>query len=279
MTTIDAHHHFWDPQRGDYGWLTPDLAHLYRSFGPADLAPELDACGVLGTVVVQAAATEAECDYLLGIAARTRWVFGVVGWLDLRSRSAPERIASRAGLPKFVGVRPMLQDEADIAWITSPGTAPAFRALAEHGLAFDALIRVPQAAHVAALAARNPDLKIVIDHGAKPDIAGAERTRWAAAMRELARHPNVHCKYSGLLTEAGTGAGAGDLRFYAQMLLDLYGPSRLIWGSDWPVVLGASSYRAWIGMARDLMSEAPPESREAIMGGNAVSFYGLRPDE
>jgi L-fuconolactonase len=276
VITIDAHQHFWDPQRGDYGWLSPDLTHLYRTFAPDDLAPELEACAVLGTVVVQAAPTDAECDYLLQVAARTSWVFGVVGWLDLRSPAAPERIASRARARKFVGVRPMLQDEADIGWVVGQESAPAFRALAEQGLAFDALIRVPQAAHIAALASRNPDLKIVIDHAAKPDIARAERTRWAGAMQELASHRNVRCKYSGLLSEAAPGAKASDLRFYADTLLELFGPSRLMWGSDWPIVGGASDYRSWIGMARELLSGAPPESRAAVMGGNAVGFYGLQ---
>jgi L-fuconolactonase len=275
VSTIDAHQHFWNPERGDYGWLRPELTHLYRSFEPDDLAPELDSCAVIGTVVVKAAPTEAESDYLLGIAARTQWVLGVVGWLDLQCPAAPDRIASRARAPKFVGVRPMLQDEADIDWIARPQNVPAFRALAEHGLAFDALIRVPQAAHIATLATQNPDLRIVIDHAAKPDIARAERVHWVAAMRELARHPNVHCKYSGFLSEAGPDAKAYDLRFYVDTLLELFGPSRLIWGSDWPVVESVSDYRSWIGIAQDLVSEASPEARAAIMGGNAVAFYGL----
>lgn len=275
MITIDAHHHFWDPARGDYDWMTPGMAHFYRVFGPADLAGELSDCSVGGTVLVQAAPTDAECDYLLDIADRTPWVRGVVGWFDLQSPRAADRIAARAVHPKLVGIRPMLQDQPDVAWIAEPVMSPAFRALAAADLTFDALIRVHQSAVIATLAEHNGDLAIVVDHAAKPDIERSERTRWVQAMRALARHSNVVCKLSGLLTEAGPGADASSLRFYVDTLLEIFGPSRLLWGSDWPVLTAASDYRSWMSMTRELLADLSAESRAAIMGGNAVAFYGL----
>lgn len=275
MVTIDAHHHFWDPARGDYDWMTPDLSHFYRIFGPGDLEGELAKADVQGTVVVQAAPTEAECDYLLDIAARTHWVLGVVGWLDIQSGQAPNRIAARAANRKFVGIRPMLQNLADIAWIEKPALFPAFQALVAADLTFDALIRVPQSDHIVAVAERQGDLAIVVDHAAKPDIAGSERARWTAAMRAFARLPNVHCKLSGLLTEAGIGAGVDSLRFYVDTLLETFGPRRLLWGSDWPVLTAVADYPSWITMARTLLAELPANSFADVMGRNAIAFYGL----
>jgi L-fucono-1,5-lactonase len=275
VITIDAHQHFWDPERGDYDWLTREMTRFYRVFAPEDLHGELVDCGVLGTVLVQAAPTEAECDYLLEIAARTPWVLGVVGWLDLRAKDAPERIRARAGCRKFVGVRPMLQDLGDVSWITSSDCGPAFRTLVETDLSFDALIRVPQSGHIAALAEANPELRIVVDHAAKPDVARAERTRWTAAMRALARYPNITCKYSGLLSEAPQGVSQHDLRFYSDTLLDVFGPGRLLWGSDWPILTAVSDYVSWIDMARALVAHVPAASQADIMGQNAITFYRL----
>jgi len=275
VITIDAHQHFWDPQRGDYGWLTRELPHFYRVFAPEDLRHELVECEVQGTVLVQAAPTEAECGYLLEIADRTPWVLGVVGWLDLRAQDACERIRAWAGRRKLVGVRPMLQDLQDISWVTSEACVPAFRTLADMDLTFDALIRVPQFPTIAALAAANPGLRIVVDHAAKPDITRAERTTWLTAMRALAKHPNVACKYSGLLSEAAPGAGGHELRFYSEALLEIFGPERLLWGSDWPILTGVSDYGSWIAMARELVAHVPGAARAGIMGRNAIAFYGL----
>jgi L-fuconolactonase len=272
---IDAHHHFWDPQRGDYDWLTPDMTAFWRVFGPQDLAPPLARCNVQGTVLVQAAPTEAECDYMLGIAEQTPWVLGVVGWLDLRSAQAPKRIMERAAHRKFVGVRPMLQDLPDVSWIAQEEIEPAFRALIAADLTFDALIRVGQVSHIAALAECYPDLAIVIDHAAKPDIAGSETKHWSAAMRKLAGYPNVVCKLSGLLTEADVDAATEDLQFYIDTLLQTFGPERLLWGSDWPVLTAAADYDTWMSMTHQLLSALSGDARADVMGRNAIAFYGL----
>src|ERR1700722_11479581 len=181
---IDAHQHFWRVDRGDYGWLTAE-AHpaICRDFGPEDLKPLMAAAGVTCTVLVQAAPTTAETDFLLEMARATPFVAGVVGWADLEAPDAGATIEAMAGDPKLLGLRPMLQDLADDAWILKPELVPALDAMQAAGLRF---------------LAQRPDLRVVIDHGAKPDIAGGDIEGWAAAMRAIARDSGAVCKLSGL---------------------------------------------------------------------------------
>lgn len=270
---IDAHHHLWDPARGDYGWLTPDLGPLYRPFVAADFAPLVAEAGLDGTVLVQAAPTEAETDWLIATARATPWVLGVVGWIDLDATDAPARIADRAGDPLLVGVRPMLQDLAQRDWILAPARAAALTALTDHRLVFDALIAVDQIDTIATLAARYPDLSIIVDHAAKPRIGDADAwARWATGMTRLAAHANIACKLSGLLTEAPAGAGTDMLHPYAARLLAAYGPERLVWGSDWPVLTTMAAYADWRRIAMALI---PPVHHAAVFGGNAARLYRL----
>ena len=270
---IDAHHHLWDPARGDYGWLTVDMGPLYRAFSAEDLAPLLAEAGIDGALLVQAAPTEAETDWLLAIARETPWVLGVVGWIDLDAADAPARIAARAADPLFVGVRPMLQDIAQRDWILGPTRTPALAALAEHHLVFDALIAVDQIDAIATLATRHPDLSIIVDHAAKPRIGdSAGWSRWADGMTRLAAHPGVACKLSGLLTEAPAGADVNMLRPYAAHLLAAYGPDRLVWGSDWPVLTVAADYAEWLAITAEMI---PSAHHAAVFGNNAARLYRL----
>lgn len=270
---IDAHHHLWDPARGDYGWLTADMGRLYRPFSVEDLAPLLAEAAIDGTLLVQAAPTEGETDWLIAIARATPWVWGVVGWVDLDADDAPARIAARAADPLFVGVRPMLQDLAQRDWIVAPARAPALSALAEHRLVFDALIAVDQIDTIVTLADRYPDLSIVVDHAAKPRLGDAACwSRWADGMIRLAAHSNIACKISGLLTEAPAGADAEMLQPYIAHLLAAYGTARLVWGSDWPVLTSASDYAEWLAIATSLI---PAADHAAVFGGNAARLYRL----
>jgi L-fuconolactonase len=273
---IDAHQHFWRPARGDYGWLTPD-AHpaICRDFLPADLAPLLRDASVERTVLVQAAPTAAETDFLLDLAAETPSVAGVVGWVDLEAPDAAASIARLAARPKLVGLRPMLQDLADDAWILRPSLAPALDAIERAGLRFDALVKPRHLPHLMRLAAGRPGLRVVIDHGAKPDIAGGELEHWAAAMRALAADTAACCKLSGLVTEARADWSPPDLRPYVEVLLAAFGPGRLMWGSDWPVVNEAGGYAAWRSTALALTEACSPGDRDLIFGGVAQRFYGL----
>jgi L-fuconolactonase len=282
-TQIDAHQHYWDPARGDYGWLTPDLKPLYRAFGPADLAPLRARAGVARTVVVQAAPTVEETRYLLDIARGDASVAGVVGWVPLLDRDAPALIADLAREPKFKGVRPMLQDLPDDGWIANPALKPAIEALIAHDLAFDALIFTRHVDALETFAKRFPALRMVVDHGAKPPIrdvgdsddSSAGWQAWADGVARLARLPHLHCKLSGLATEAAAGWSETTLRPYVDHLVRAFGAARLMWGSDWPVLNLNGDYLLWHSIATTLVAALSDGERDAIFGANAAAFYRL----
>lgn len=275
MIRIDAHQHFWSPARGDYGWLTPDLAPLYRDIGPADLEPHLRRHAIDATVLVQAAPTVAETRYLLELADRHDFIRGVVGWADLAAPDAVAAIDALAAHPKLRGLRPMLQDLPDDEWIATAPIAAALARIAARGLAFDALV---QPRHLAALHRRlqaHPELPVVVDHAAKPEIADGRYRAWRHGLAALAALPGVHCKLSGLLTEARPAGDAAVLRPYVETVLELFGPERVIWGSDWPVLNLASSYDGWVAITDELLRELEPAQRADVLGGNAQRFYRL----
>jgi L-fuconolactonase len=273
---IDAHQHFWRLARGDYGWLSPALAPIYRDFGIEDLKPHLAAAGISGTVLVQAAASEAETEFLLGLAAESGGlVQAVVGWIDFDARDAPRRLERLARNPLLRGVRPMMQDIPDTDWMLDPALDPAFRAIDNLGLRFDALVQPRHLTNLRRLLDRYPALDLVIDHAAKPRIAAKEREPWAADMRGLARETGAWCKLSGLVTEAGAGWSVADLQPYTDHLLDCFGAERLIWGSDWPVVGLAGGYKRWWAASEALLLPLDAASRERVLGENAARFYGI----
>jgi len=273
---IDAHQHFWSLARGDYGWLTPELKPIYRDFLPGDLEPLLEAAGIAGTVLVQAAPSLAETEFLLSIAGQHPFVRGVVGWVDFEGADAPRQIARLAHHPAFVGLRPMIQDIADPDWMLRDDLAPAFAAMQTHGLTFDALVLPKHLANLRRLLARHPGLRVVIDHGAKPQIRDGILAGWAEDMAALAEETNAFCKLSGLVTEAGEAWRTADLKPYADHLLKQFGPGRLIWGSDWPVCTLAASYARWLEATDTLFAGIPAADRDAILGGNAIRAYALK---
>jgi L-fuconolactonase len=272
---IDSHVHVWALARGDYGWLTPELAPLYRDFGRDDLAPLIAAASIDAIVLVQAAPSEAETHFLLAEASHDDRVAGVVGWVDMPASDAPARIAGLAANKRLKGIRPMIHDIPDADWMLRPELGPAFRALVAHDLAFDALVRPPHLAALRRLVDRHPDLRVVIDHGAKPDIAGGQFEEWAAAMTGFARDTPVFCKLSGLVTESGAGWSEDRLRPYVDHLVAAFSPARLLWGSDWPVVTLAASYDRWWTAANRLLAGLDEASRVRIFGGSAADFYRL----
>lgn len=272
---IDAHQHFWKLERGDYRWLTPDLTPLHRDFLPQHLRPLLRRAGVRKTVLVQAADSLAETRYLLSLADQEDFIAAVVGWVDMEDAAIPTLLAELAENTCFVGVRPMLQDIAEIDWMLSPRLQPAFAALQRLGLTFDALVKPVHLDNLLVLLRRHPGLAVVIDHAAKPDIANGGNGSWRARMRELAAFDNCYCKLSGLLTEAGDNAQPAQIQPYVEFLLECFGARKLMWGSDWPVLNLAGSYQGWRRMCEGFVARLSAADRERVFGGTAAAFYGL----
>jgi len=270
---VDAHQHFWDPARGDYGWLTPDNP-IHRLFSADDLQPLMAQAGVDATIIVQAAPTLAESDYMLDIARNTPWILGVVGWIDLEAADAVKEVQRRAGDPLFLSVRPMLQDLADPNWILQAKLAPVLNAVATEGLVFDALILPDQIAVITELAKRHQQLSIVLDNAAKPQFGDADAmAKWVSEIEKLAVLPNVTCKVSGLLTELKAGGSRDDIVRAVGVLFDLFGRERLLWGSDWPVLTLAGNYQDWFELVRETVMAKDSGAVDAIMGGNTLRIY------
>jgi L-fuconolactonase len=271
---IDAHFHIWQLARGDYGWLTPSLGALYRDVSLDDWRAVARPCGVRGGVLVQAAPTEVETAFLLQQADQAADVLAVVGWVDLLAPDAPARIEALARRPKLRGLRPMLQDIADPDWMLQPALAPALQAMVRCGLVFDALIKPVHLPRLLRLAARHPDLMIVIDHGAKPAIPGDAGgwAAWTEGLQALARETQAFCKLSGLWTEAAPGEPAEVVQRHVAWLLQCFGPARCLWGSDWPVLALAGRYDAWLATARHGVA---PQDQAAVFDSTARRAYGL----
>lgn len=272
---IDAHQHFWSLERTDYGWLTPATGSIYRDFLPDDLKPLLVAGGIDATILVQAAPTVAETEYLLALAEETDFVIGVVGWVDFEAADAAAVIAALAARKRLVGLRPMIQDIADDSWMLRPQLASAFDAISKYELTFDALTLPRHLRNLLVLLDRYPAMQVAIDHGSKPQIRDGAFRAWAADMAELARSTSAFCKLSGLVTEAAPGWTVDDLKPYVSHLLDVFTPSRLIWGSDWPVVNLAGGYDAWLEATDELLRDLSPTEKATVMGNNAVRAYRL----
>ena len=288
MNRIDAHQHFWRRSRGDYTWLNESggaLAPLQRDFMPEDLAPALEASGINRTVLVQAADTVAETEFLLGLADRHAFIGGVVGWVDLSRSDAAHTLERLAADPWFKGVRPMLQDLPMADWISRAPHPDAVRALIRLGLRFDALVKAEHLPALLRFMQAWPELPVVVDHCAKPPIGRADAAErqdaWRRNMREIAALPQAHCKFSGLVTETpanlrSTGAAAiGALRPVWDEVLERFGPDRLMWGSDWPVVTLAFSHAQWLAVSESLVSELTPAEQASLWRGTAQKFYDI----
>jgi L-fuconolactonase len=278
---IDAHHHLWTLARGDYGWLTPDLTPIYRDFRLSDLAPHLAAAVIEGTILVQAAPTEAETMFLLDVADNTELVRGVVGWTDFNATGGVARIDALATRNLLVGLRPMVQDIADDDWLLGPALTPLLAAMARAGLVFDALVLPRHLPKLLEVIGRHSDLTFVLDHCGKPQLATDEIATWQRDIALLAEHPNIVCKLSGLVTEAARDWQIADLRQAVDHVRACFGPQRLLWGSDWPVVNLAGGYAKWLAACETLLADLSPDEKAGIFGGNTARIYlsrrGRRP--
>ena len=272
---IDSHLHFWQLSRGDYSWLTPEFGLIYRDFSPDDLRPILQRHKIDAGIIVQAAPTISETEFMLDIARRTDFVKAVVGWADLEAKDAPAVIGRLAGRAYMVGLRPMIQDIPDPEWMLRPALEPAIAEMERVNLRFDALLKPPHLVPFQKFQRKYPNLKIVVDHGAKPEIRNDGFAAWAPAMREIARDERVFCKLSGLITEAKSDWQADNLKSYIDHLVACFGPSRLMWGSDWPVANLAGGYDRWMEASEACLSSLNGDERAAIFGGTAARFYGV----
>ena len=275
---IDAHQHFWHPGRGDYGWMPKDDPVLSRPYAPAELWPQLQAAGVEGTVLVQAAPTVAETEYMLGIADAAPWVLGVVGWVDFERPADLAELKRLAGHPKFKGVRPMIQDLPDDNWMLREDVQWAFRALCDLGLRFDALGFPRHLANFLTILKRYPTMQVVVDHCMKPQIREKSDSHfrfWADGISRIADETSAVVKFSALITEADADWTVEDLKPYVDHVVSAFGPERVMWGSDWPVCRLRGEYADWRAAALELTAGLSDVDRALVYGGTAAGFYGL----
>ncbi|MDE2446905.1 MAG: amidohydrolase family protein [Alphaproteobacteria bacterium] len=271
---VDAHHHFWNPARGDYGWMSgAGLEHLRRPILPKDFAPHLKAQGIDKTVLVQAAPTVAETEYLLGIADTTDHVAKVVGWVNFENRADVKHLERLVKHPKFAGVRPMIQDLPDPEWMHRTDVQWAFDAMIDLDLTFDALGFPQHLEHFLRLFQRYPTLRCVVDHGMKPRIRNGEFESWAKGMTLIARETKAYCKVSGLATEASVGWRTETLLPYIRHIIDVFGPARVMFGSDWPVLELNGTFDTWLATAHKAIQ---PSEEKAIFGETARQFYRFK---
>jgi len=274
---IDSHHHVWDLAVRDQPWID-SRSSLHRSFALSDVQPALATNHFDRTVIVQTITVPDETPELLGLAQAEPTLAGVVGWLDLTAPDVPTRLAALGAQPggeSLVGIRHQVQEETDPRWLCRSDVRRGLAAVAEAGLAYDLLVVPAQLPAAIETVAALPELRFVLDHAGKPDIAHGGLDGWRARIDELGALPNVAVKLSGLATEAGPDWTVDQLRPYAGVLFDAFGAGRIMFGSDWPVCLLVTSYDGWVDAAEQLTAELSDDEREAVFGGTAARWYGL----
>jgi L-fuconolactonase len=274
---IDAHQHFWRYHPVRDAWITEDMAVLKRDFLPDELAIELQANGLDGSVAVQADQSEAETLFLLELARRHEFIVGVVGWIDFLSPRLPERLEFFSQFDKLCGFRHIAQAEPDDGFLAHADFVRGVAHLRGSRFTYDILIYPQQFPAALELVARLPELRFVLDHLAKPEVKSKRISSWAKQIREIARNANVYCKLSGLVTEADWRHWRpDDLKPYVEVVCEAFGPERLMFGSDWPVCLLAGSYSQVKQTISDHLETYSAADREKIFGANAATFYGLK---
>lgn len=277
---IDSHQHFWNYSAEEYPWIAAGMERLARDFLPADLEAVARPEGIAGSVAVQARQSLTESRWLVELAEQHLFIRGVVGWVDLRSDRVGDELAPLAAEEKFVGVRHVVQDEPDPRFLLGAAFVSGLEQLHQFGLTYDLLLYPSQLASAVELAGQLPEQPFVLDHlakpGLKPPINVGDRDQWRRDIEALARHRNVCCKLSGLVTEAAWRQWQpADFRPVLDVALDAFGPERLMFGSDWPVCLLSADYAEVTGIIRDFIAALSPAEQDQIWGGTATRFYGL----
>jgi L-fuconolactonase len=272
---IDAHQHFWNYTATDYPWISVGSA-LHRDYGPTDLAPCLDEAGIGGCIAVQARQSLVENQFLCDLAAQHSIVRGVVGWIDLRSNEVSRQAEAFANRNKAVGVRHVVQDEADPDFMAGQAFRRGIACLRDSGLVYDILIYAHQLPNAIRLVRDFPDQSFVLDHVAKPRIRDREIHEWTRHMKQIAESPNVVVKLSGMVTEASWSDWTIEqLTPYWEVVAEAFGPIRILFGSDWPVIRLAAEYARWVNIVQSWLADWTETDRELVWGGNAARVYRL----
>lgn len=273
---IDSHQHFWVFDPAEYPWITDQLGKIRRDYLPADLAPLLRETGFDGCVAVQARTTLEETRWLLQLADENEFIKGVVGWVDLTAADVDEQLGRFDGQFKLKGIRHVLQDEPDDAYMLRPDFRRGIRTLKDRGLVYDLLLFPRHLPYAIELVQEFDDQPFVLDHLAKPHIKEGLLSPWQEEIRRLAAFENVSCKLSGMVTEADWyNWRPADFTPYLDVVLEAFGPKRLLIGSDWPVCTLAGEYRPVMKIVLDYISQLTSAEQEAILGGNAQRIYRL----
>jgi L-fuconolactonase len=274
---VDAHQHFWNLDKVSYPWLVPEYGPIYRTFEAPELEPLLKAAGIDMTILVQSMDSYEDTDYMLETAAAFDWIGGVVGWVPLDRPDEAARMLERyAANPNFKGVRHLIHEEKDPDWVIRPEVIEGLTILAGFGLTFDIVAVFPNhLKHVPYLAEQVPNLRMVIDHLAKPPIREQGWEPWAGQLAEAASHPHVFAKISGLNTAASDDWSAKELRRYVDFAIEQFGANRLMFGSDWPVAILNGDYPSVWKATLEILEHYSPDEVDAILGGTAQSFYRL----
>jgi L-fucono-1,5-lactonase len=273
---IDSHQHFWQVGRFDYPWMSSSLGVLYRDYLPNQLEPILAQNGVSKTVLVQASNSIEESRWLLSLTNEHPFIAGVVGWVDLGSDDIDRQLDELVSHPKFKGVRHLVESEPADDWLVQPQVLRGLKRLCTYGVSYDLLVHTRHLKYIQKVVDACPDLKLVIDHMAKPPIANGEIDTWRQELKQVAANEQINCKLSGLVTEANwTSWTKSDLRPYVDCALELFGSSRLLFGSDHPVCLLAASYELVLASFRELLNELSGDEQQRIFGSNAAEFYRL----
>ena len=274
---IDSHQHFWQVGRFDYPWMTPEVEVLYQDYLPPALEPILKRCGVEKTILVQASNSLEETRWLLSLADQYPFIAGVVGWVDLTGKDVGRQLDEFVMHAKFKGVRHLVESQPADDWLIQPSVLEGMRALVAYGVSYDLLVHTRHLKYAKILAESCPELRLVIDHMAKPPIARNELAEWAREIKEVAANSNVWCKLSGLVTEANwANWRVEDLKPFTDKALEYFGPQRMMFGSDWPVCLLAASYDRVLEAFQWLLAELSDEDRERIFSKNATELYRIQ---
>ncbi len=275
---IDAHHHLWNYDPVEYDWIDDSMAVIAKDFTPEALVATLKANDIDAAITVQARQTIEETQWLLSLADRTPEMIGVVGWIDLRADDIATQVAEFKEHPKLVGFRHVIQGESDPGFMANPSFIHGLQCLADNNLCYDLLIFAHQLPASIEMLKAVPNLRVVVDHIAKPDIkGGTDFDTWAANMHEIAALPGVHCKVSGMITEADwANWSEQELARYLDVIFDAFSWERIMFGSDWPVCLVAGEYSAVKGIISNYINTLSPEQQAAVMGGNAKQFYQIK---